>query len=111
MLRIRYSLYPGRRAVADRAYKGTNRVFDFPLLRSSIVMQPVGVSVDGETCSHSLTADRRAMVASLGNVHHVALMCGDQRHALDQVIDLAFHDVPELGVIEMEVAFVGFRRR
>ena len=51
------------------------------------------------------------MIASLGNVDYVALLCRDQRQALDQVIDLAFHDVPELGVVEMEVPLVGFRRR
>src|SRR3546814_8815101 len=75
-------------------------------------VQAAGIRVDRDARGHParLPAEAGPVPPALRGSHDVARRRGEERHAFDLVIDIAFHDEPEFIIAEVEMAQVAGRR-
>src|SRR5438105_285438 len=75
-----------------------------------VIMQARRARRDRQPSSHAGSRGGRPVPALFRRENDVAELGGDQRHAFDQEVFLAFHDQPEFREILMEVAEIVGRR-
>src|SRR5690348_14648168 len=66
--------------------------------------------IDCQTCCRSFAAETRAVPTALRCIDNIAWIRRKERHAFDQIVDLAFENEPELRIADVEVPEIRRRR-
>ena len=68
------------------------------------MMRTPGIAVDGNPRVEPRTMVRRRVPAAGRDIDDIAGLCDEEGQAFDVVADLAFHDEPELSVVDVEMS-------